>query len=307
MESVNERRSHLFVKQARFAKKAPALSFELRPQVHAVLARSEEQGENFVRYAAGMAQPKRGKLLLGSVEPCKTPELRARIGSLLRHEPPLTLGMGSDPFTVRDYLAYVLTLRRHATTQTGSATPEQRIPEPQRAPELQDVPYVSALLDRPASSLDNQERRHVALGLALSIAEPLLLVLHDPLSDLQSEVTSSLLEKLGKYAEEGTIVACVVPTERSARQLSERIHRLEPTLNGEGEILFLIRSERPRDVASTLSRSRNILSTQIRPSGDLIVSATSEESAAADITEALALTQVEVFEVRRVAAPEMRK
>lgn len=289
MTRANQRRLHLFVRQARFGEKAPALSFELRPQVHAIVARTEEQGEDFVRSAAGMTQPKRGRILLGESEPYRAPELRARIGSLLRREPPLT-----HPGTVREYLADILALRHKAAGSSGAP------------PELQTVPYVAELLDRRCDTLDSRERRHVALGLALTVFEPLLLVLSDPLFDLDAAVTASLLERLGTYAENGAIVACVVPTERAARQLSERIHHLEPSLSRDPEIQFLIRSQRPRDVASSLSRSQNILSTQIRPSGDLIVSATSEESAAADITGALASAQVEVFEVRRVASPEVQ-
>lgn len=289
MTVTNQRRLHLFVKQARFGKKVPALSFELRPEVHAIVARTEEQGEDFVRSAAGLTQPKRGKILLGEEEPYRAPELRARIGSLLRREPPL-----AHPGTVREYLAYILALR-HRSAGTSDAPPEP-----------QTVPYVAELLDRRCETLDSRERRHMALGLALTVVEPLLLVLSDPLFDLDAAITASLLEQLGTYAENGAIVACVVPTERAARQLSERVHHLEPSMSRDPEIQFLIRSQRPRDVASSLARSQNILSTQIGPSGDLIVSASSEEAAAADITGALAATQVEVFEVRRVASPQVQ-
>lgn len=298
MTGETERHLHLFVKQVRFGTKSPALSFELRPDVHAVFARSDEQGENFVRYASGMAQPTRGKILLGRTEPGRSPELRARIGSLLRNEPPLfSIKRAGHAGTVREYLAHVLKLRHDASGTASAAGPP---------PEPQTLPYVAELLDRPVGTLNNQERRHVALGLALSIAQPLLLVLHDPLFDLTSGLAPSLLEKLAQYAKAGAIVACVVPTERAARQLSERIHPLEPSMHRDMGIRFLIRSERPRDVAGSLARSRSIISTQIHPNGDLIVSAASEETAAADITQALSQTQVEVFEVRRVSSPEAK-
>lgn len=297
MTGEHEQRMHLFVKQARFAKKAPALSFELRPEMHAIVAREVAQAEEFVRVAAGMAEPMRGKILLGSAEPCRSPELRVRIGSLLRNEPPLASGNAGRVDTVRDYLAYILRLRHGASGASGASGPP---------PNPQTVPYADELLDRPSHSLNNQERRQLALGLALSITQPSLLVLSDPLFDLKREFASSLLERLGQCAKDGAIVACVVPTERAARQLSHRIHHLEPSMSGDTQIQFLIRSERPRDVASSLARSRNIISTKIRESGDLIVCVDSEEAAAADITGALAITQVEVFEVRRVSSPEVR-
>lgn len=289
MTNDSARRMHLFVKHVCLARKSSALSFELRPELHAIVARSEEQGEEFVRCASGMTEPRRGKILLGEAEPCRAPALRARIGSLLRCEPPLP-----HAGTAREYLAHILALRHKSAGNSGP------VPEPQA------LPYVAELLDRRADTLNNQERRAVALGLALSIAEPLLLVLHDPLSDLEGEMTSSLLERLGAYARDGVIVACVVPTERAARHLSERIHRLLPSMNADTEIQFLIRSERPRDVASSLARSPNVLATNIRPSGDLIVSAVSEDSVAADITRALSRAQVEVFEVRRISPPEVQ-
>lgn len=283
-----EKRPHLFVKEARFQKKSPRISLELRPQVHAIVARSEEQGDGFVRGASGMIQPVRGIVLLGDAEPCKTPALRARIGSLLRTEPELR-----DAGTVGQYLGRILALRKKVTGLAEAPT------------DLKSVPYVQELLERPLVSLNNRERRQVALGLSLSVPKPLLLVLSDPLFELDTDAGSTLLQQLSTFAEEGTIVACVVPTERAARLLTERIHRLEPSSDPDREVLFLIRSERPRDVASSLARSRNITATKIRPSGDLIVSALSEESAASDITQALATTQVEVFEVRRVSVVEI--
>lgn len=284
------KRPHLFVREARFQKKSPNISLELRPGMHAVVARSEAQGDHFVRGASGILKPLRGRVFLGSEEPAKTPELRARIGSLLRREPELR-----DATSVRDYLARILALRLRACGNEGPA------------PDPATLPHVAELLDRPSLTLSNRERRQVALDLALSIPRPLLLVLNDPLRDLDTDLGATLLEALGTFAEEGTIVACVLPTERAAQQLSERVHRLEPFLDEERETLFLIRSERPRDVASSLAKSRNIMSTKIRTSGDLIVSAASEEKAAGDITQALATTQVEVFEVRRISSAELSR
>lgn len=290
MISSPNQRLHLFVREARFLKKVPSISLELRPGVHAIVARSEAQGDSFVRGVSGMLKPLRGRVLLGSEEPGNTPELRARIGSLLQSEPEFR-----DAAPVRAYLTRILALRIRVDGSEGPA------------PDPENMPYVTELLDRPLLSLTGRERRQVALSLALSVPRPLLLVLNDPLRDLDTDLGANLLGALGTFAEEGAIVACVVPTERAARQLSERVHHLEPFLDEEREALFLIRSERPRDVASSLAKSRNITATRIRPSGDLIVSAATEEAAAGDITQALASTQVEVFEVRRVSSVELSR
>lgn len=280
-------RLHLFVKEARFQKKSSNISLELRPGVHAIVVRSEAQGDAFVRGVSGMQAPLRGRVILGSEEPGKTPELRRRIGSLLRSEPELP-----EALSVRHYLARIFALRLPVG---GGEEP---------APDPSTLPYVRELLDRPSLSLNNRERRQIALSLALSTARPLLLVLNDPLRDLDTDISSTLLEALSTFADKGTIVACVVPTERAARQLSERIHHLEPLHAQDREALFLIRSERPRDVASSLAKSRSIATTRIGPNGDLIVGALEEEAAAVDITHALATTQVEVFEVRRISSAE---
>lgn len=281
-----KRHPHLFFKDVRLKKKSPPISFELRPQVHAILAPSMEIGDDVVRCGSGMVLPYRGKVSYGSVEPGRTPKLRGRIGTLLRREPPLG-GEGR----VREYLEHILFLQNQSGQRGGKpSSPDE-------------VPYVGSLLDRPARDLNPKERRLLALGLALNLEDPALLLLHDPLTDLEADLAHALISEMSKRANEGAIVACIVPTERAAKQLSDRVHDLQGRRVVPPEVHFLVRSERVREVASLLSKSHEILSTEIRSSGDLIIGARSEEEAAREITQAICAVQVNVFEVRRVVLP----
>ncbi len=286
MSDAGARHAHLFFKAVRLEKKTPPISLELRPRVHAILAPSTEVGDELVRCGAGMTLPHRGRVLLGSEEPARTPRLRARIGTLLRDEPPL-----DHEGSVRSYLERVLGLRHRSMGREGNA------------PAPEEVPHVAELLGRPAAGLSATERRLVALGLALHLESPAMILLHDPLTDVGADLAHALIGEMSKKADDGAIVACIVPTERAARQLSDRVHDLQGRPVTSPPAHFLIRSERVRDVASLLSKSQHIISTELKPSGDLLLGARSESAAADEITQALCAAQVDVFEVRRVFPP----
>lgn len=272
-------RAHLTFKAVRLNKRCPQFSIEFRPRVHGLVCESETEGDTFIQLASGMALPPRGEVKWGDLIPAKNPALRAKIGSLFSEEPHITSAK-----TVRSYLTHVLNIR-HKTSADSPPSPEH-------------VPLVSSLLELPASHLDNRKRRLLALGLSLALTDPSLLILYDPLRGLDGPATDFTLKTLQERAAAGAIVVCVTPTFRAASLLSDKVHTLYRTAPVQTASYFVVRCERPREVASLLAQQDSIFFTKILPSKDLIVGSASGELAAGALTAALAVSQVEVYEVR---------
>lgn len=277
--------AHLFFRRVRLLARGPHFSLELGSGAHAVVVGSLEEAQAFVASAIGIEEPQRGRVAYGRTRPGHSPSLRSQLGSLLPNEPALHRG-GST----QDHVEHVLALRK----QLG-------VPGAQTAA---DVPLVAKLLARPARDLPPNERRRVALGLALALERPVALVLHDPLSGLSDEETELVSQHLKAHAESPIPVVCTTFTERSGRRITERVHQVaEPSERTTDSAHFLVRAERPREIAALLSQSPDIVALRIHPEieGELSIEAVDESAGAEIITRVVCQSGVEVFEMRRVS------
>jgi hypothetical protein len=191
---------------------------------------------------------------------------------------------------VRDHVKHVLTLRS-ALGVASLADPDE-------------VPFVGALLDAPPTTLGPLQRRRVALGLALALKHPIGLLLSDPLADLSDDEADDFLKMLSDYEKLGTTIVCIVPSHRAAARLTTKIHHTTPHMHQDrAGAFFLLRSERPRELAGLLSADPHIISTRVHPEipGELSVEAIDEESGATAITSAVCRAGVEVFEMRQTS------
>ena len=124
-----------------------------------VLGRPEDGTGTLVAVAAGLGKAKRGSVSVAGADPFQTPSTRGAIGALLEHED-LAEGTNVDgalrrTFQYRGEPGDSRAVLRHFGLGTWS--------------------------ERNYGSLSPAERRSIALVLALSLARPSLLVLHEPL------------------------------------------------------------------------------------------------------------------------------
>lgn len=281
--TVTPRGSHLFFRRVKLTTASRYFSLELRPALHAIVLEGEADSQKFIESACGMSFPARGRVTYGRTSPGKSPSLRRNIGSLLPWEPPLL----RTP-TVRDHVAHVLSLRKELGAESLS--------------DPNEVPFVKDLLDASPQDLNVHDRRRIAFGLALSLTRPIALLLYDPLAAASDDEIPLVLSHLHQQEEAGATIACVVPSRRAAALLTTRIHSiLSEVPKSESGAHFLLRSERPRELASLLSTDPCIIATRVHPeiSGELSIEATSEEEGARAITSAVARCGVMVFEMRR--------
>jgi energy-coupling factor transporter ATP-binding protein EcfA2 len=276
---------HMFFRRVRLVSHGPHFSLELRPGIHSVVVESDEAAQAFVSSAAGISLPSRGTIRIGRRSPGDAPDLRGRIGSLLPNEPPLLRKK-----SVRDHVEYVLAIRRELSIASAQG--------------VEGVPLIEGLLNRPPESLSATERRKIALGLALALEKPVALILFDPLSGLDDDESTEVLDLTRDEERASTITLFVTPSERLGARLSDRVHHLFPRrAPGVDTTYFLVRSERPRELAGYLAAIPEILGTRLQPhiEGQLVVEAADEASGALAITDVVCRSGVDVFEMRKIA------
>jgi len=154
---------------------------------------------------AGVLRPRGGLVTVAGQNPRKAPALRRRMGVLL-DEPELP-----DVGRVRDLLAMVRKLR-------GGEAPREAWFGPLG---------FDALVQRRVSSLNRWEQRAVALGLALAVPSPTLLLLHDPLGEVAGISADLLRPLLQARAQAGACVLVLTPSTRDATVLADDVATLE--------------------------------------------------------------------------------
>jgi ABC-2 type transport system ATP-binding protein len=169
-------------------------SLTLGPGLHVILGTELDGTRELITLIAGVSAPRSGSVRVAEKNPRSAPELRRRIGSLLAEEtlPPAP--------TVSGALALALRARNDA-----------------KAPAQVLEDGLSGWSERRADSLSSAERRRLALVLALSLPEPLVLALHEPLAAAGSE-RARVAELLAERAKTGT---CVVASTASPRDASD--------------------------------------------------------------------------------------
>lgn len=154
---------------------------------------------------SGAARPDHGFVTVGGIAPWNSPSTRARIGVLL--DDPILPDVG----TVRELFVLARRLRGDS---------------PDRGPWFEAIGAPS-LARRKIAGLDRREARTVALALALSAPVPLLLVLHEPLSDLLQTSAEVLGPTLRQRASEGACVLVLTASASDAVALADDVATLK--------------------------------------------------------------------------------
>jgi len=186
-----------------------ALSMTLTKGIHAVLGAPEDGTLALFDAVTGVRAPLRGKVLVDGRDPARTPAVRARIGALAAESKlPPAASVGA---------AVRLALR--ARGEDGH-----------RIDAVLDPLGLSALHARSPSSLSFAEARAVELAIALTTPAPLLLALHEPLSDIAVANVHLVRERLREIAAARACVLITTSSPADARTLGDRIHVLHKGL-----------------------------------------------------------------------------
>jgi len=171
----------------------------LGPGCHVVLGRPADGTAELVSLCAGMLRPRHGRVLVTGKEPHDSPSARLRIGALLAEEqlpPAPTVGAALD---------WALGGRASARA-------------------LLDEAGVSSFGERPARSLGAEDRRAVALLLALGLPELSLLALYEPLATPLPRPW--VLDRLATLAAHACVL-CATSSVRDASLLAQSALLLE--------------------------------------------------------------------------------
>jgi ABC-2 type transport system ATP-binding protein len=196
------------------------------------------------RALCGSIRPSAGWLTVADQAPYSSPAIRSRIGVLLE-QPDLP-----DVGTVRELFSLARGLR---------AGPLQ--------PETWHTDLGLAELDpMPIARLSTPQARTVALGLALSVPSPSLLVLHEPLADLTRPSCDVLGPVLRARAQAGSCVLLLTASTSDAIALADDVATLtrgcigraigKPSLDAltpDCQVQLRVWCSAPRTLASALS------------------------------------------------------
>jgi ABC-type taurine transport system ATPase subunit len=166
---------------------------------HVVLGRPADGTAELMSLCAGVLRARRGRVLVNGKEPHRSPGTRLRIGALLAEEdlPPAP--------TARAALDWALGGRASARA-------------------LLDEAGTSSLGERPTRSLAADERRAIALLLALGLPDAALLALYEPLATPLPRPW--VLERLAAIAPHACVL-CTTSSVRDASMLAESALLLE--------------------------------------------------------------------------------
>jgi len=175
------------------------------PGLNVVLGAPRDGTDTLARLFSGIERPRRGTALVAGTAPWTTPSTRARVGALLSDEPAADASsfhalvsrvqaLRGDPGDARSLLA------EHGLEGVAGSRPDRATPE---------------------------VRRHVALALALSVREPLALVLHEPFAVGPRAVRARTRTALVEAAAAGVAVLVLTASPRDASELGGRVVLLD--------------------------------------------------------------------------------
>ena len=179
------------------------ITMNLDAGIHVVVGAPGDGTRELLALASGSARPSRGTVRLDGLDPYRTPALRRSFGTV----------MGDEQFEESTVMQAVVT----RLTLHGSGAP---------ARETFRRFGTEHLLERRTSSLAADERRLVALIVALSLDNPRALLLHEPAISASRMNTDQLLEALRARAKH-TIILCTTASPRLAALLSPEALLLE--------------------------------------------------------------------------------
>ncbi len=174
------------------------------PGLHLVVGAPADGSAELVELLAGVCAPRRGSVRVDGADVYRDPASRRRIGALLAVE----RLPGGD--TVKRVVARVLALRGAAG---GSAT------------HVLEACGLAAWSSRRTGTLSPLERRAIALALALSVEDPRLLALFEPLA--AGVERARVLASIREHVTRGACVVCVTGSARDAAEMSGTVWLLE--------------------------------------------------------------------------------
>jgi ABC-type multidrug transport system ATPase subunit len=175
------------------------VELELGEGAHVIVGRREDGTAQLIEALAGIVAPRRGSLRVGEKSPFVSPQTRRRIGSVLAED---TLAPGRN---VERAVATALRLRH----------------DPRDAATILEGLGLVSWLGRTSAELDAAERRSIALALALSVSDPLLIAIHEPLANFAGVERSLIRDRIMELTASGACVLCTTSSLRDAFELSD--------------------------------------------------------------------------------------
>lgn len=188
----------------------------------------------------GVVAPRRGSVQVGGIDPARSPATRARLGLVLAEESAPQAG------SVVDFVRQVLALRRQVEDPLG----------------ILERHGLAALAAVSPAKLDRGLRRRLAWALALSIRDPLGLIVHEPLG-LGGE---AICRELAERATAGVPVLALTSSPRDASALGGSVVLLDrgrfvrrpgaplaTELSPGGPVTLRVRSSGARDLVKALA------------------------------------------------------
>lgn len=181
------------------------LSMAIGQGIHVVLGAPEDGTLALLDVVTGVRPPLRGKVSINGSDPMETPSVRARLGALAAepHLPPAP-SVGAS-----------IRLALRARGEVGH-----------RFDAVLDPLGLSALHARSVRKLSFAEARAVELALALTTPAPLVIALHEPLSDVAVPNLHLIQERLRELASARICVLCTTSSPADALALADRVHVL---------------------------------------------------------------------------------
>jgi ABC-type multidrug transport system ATPase subunit len=236
---------------------------------HVVLGTDRDGAGSFVELAAGIARPRVGRVAIDGQEPFSHAEVRRRVAALCADErlPP-----------ARDVTqALSIALRARADSRSVATVLDQA-----------GLAHFAA---RRVADLSPREVRALALVLALSHPEPLLLALFEPLALLGILNEDFVLQGLSCAATGGALVLATASRLEDARRLGGAISTLErgtwldsiASRTPLGEITLRVHSPDARRLAACLAEAPDVSAVECAGGRELLVRGNDLERLAARV------------------------
>ncbi|MCI4330385.1 MAG: ABC transporter ATP-binding protein [Thermoplasmata archaeon] len=198
------------------------LTFEVRPgEIYGLLGSNGAGKSSTIKAIVGLVPPASGTISVFGMDPIKTPiAVKERIG----YVPESTLLF--DALTPREFLEYIASVR-HLTEAEAS----------ERARSYATAFQIESDFERPIATLSNGTRQKVLIAAAF-LHQPPLLVLDEPLNNLDPRAVRIMKELLTSYVRHGQRgVLFSTHTLEVAQQLCQRVAILDHgLLRGEGTL-----------------------------------------------------------------------
>ncbi len=162
------------------------LQLALGPGMHALLGTPADGTDVVVELVSGAVAPKRGRCLVHGRAPHTDPAARSRVAAVAAHDrhPPA--------WTVERHVKYALAARDDRRSATDVLAEYE----------------LASYARRRYSRLDAAERRAVALALALSHPDPLVIAAFEPLATIGGLPRELVVERLRARAERCVVLVC---------------------------------------------------------------------------------------------------